>query len=164
MSIIDRWYRNLDSHATEEINIQESQSILWRGGGTVRERLCRREDSNQGGHPAEETHHLQREVLILTRDLRPGGSELATGFSTCLALKMLYSPGGVNRHIGNQCILNTSCMLAQSLSQVQLFCHPLDSNPPGSSVHRISQARILEWVAISFSRGSSRPRDRTQVS
>ena len=52
MSIIERWYRNLDSHATEEINIHESQSILWRRGSTVRERLCRREDSNQGGHPA----------------------------------------------------------------------------------------------------------------
>ena len=37
-------------------------------------------------------------------------------------------------------------------------------SPPGSSVHGILQARILEWVAISFSRGSSRPRDRTQVS
>ena len=37
-------------------------------------------------------------------------------------------------------------------------------SPPGSSVHRISQARILEWVAISSSRRSSRPRDRTHVS
>ena len=37
-------------------------------------------------------------------------------------------------------------------------------SPPGSSVHGILQARILEWVAISFSRGSSWPRDRTQVS
>ena len=35
---------------------------------------------------------------------------------------------------------------------------------PGSSVHGTLQARILEWVAISFSRGSSRPRDQTQVS
>ena len=40
---------------------------------------------------------------------------------------------------------------------------PMDCSPPGSSVHGISQARILEWVAISFSRGSSRPRDRTQT-
>ena len=40
----------------------------------------------------------------------------------------------------------------------------MDCNIPGSSVHGIFQARILEWVAISFSRGSSRPRDRTQVS
>ena len=37
-------------------------------------------------------------------------------------------------------------------------------SPPGSSVHGILPARILEWVAVSFSRGSSRPRDRTQVS
>ena len=35
---------------------------------------------------------------------------------------------------------------------------------PGSSVHGIFQARVLEWVAISFSKGSSQPRDRTQVS
>ena len=44
------------------------------------------------------------------------------------------------------------------------FCDPVDCSPPGSSVHGISQARILEWVAISFSRGSSQPRDQTQVS
>ena len=47
---------------------------------------------------------------------------------------------------------------------VWLFCDPLDCSPPGSSVHGISQARILEWVAISFSRGSSWPRDWTHVS
>ena len=41
---------------------------------------------------------------------------------------------------------------------------PVDCSPPSSSVHGILQARILEWVAISFSRGSSRPRDQTQVS
>ena len=41
---------------------------------------------------------------------------------------------------------------------------PVDCSPPGSSVHEILQARILDWVAISFSRGSSRPRDWTQVS
>ena len=44
------------------------------------------------------------------------------------------------------------------------LCNPMDGSPPVSSVHGILQARILEWVAISFSRGSSRPRDRTQVS
>ena len=40
----------------------------------------------------------------------------------------------------------------------------MDGSPPGSSVHEISQARILEWVAISFSRGSSLLRDQTRVS
>ena len=43
-------------------------------------------------------------------------------------------------------------------------CDPMDCSPPGSSVQGISQARILQWVAISFSRGSSQPRDRTHVS
>ena len=41
---------------------------------------------------------------------------------------------------------------------------PMDGSLPGSSVHGILQARILEWVAIPFSRGSPRPRDQTQVS
>ena len=40
----------------------------------------------------------------------------------------------------------------------------MDCSPPGSSAHRILQARILEWVAICFYRGSSQPRDRTWVS
>ena len=44
------------------------------------------------------------------------------------------------------------------------LCDPMDCSPPGSSVHVISQARVLEWVAISFSRGSSGPRDWTWVS
>ena len=43
-------------------------------------------------------------------------------------------------------------------------CDPMDCSPPGSSVHGISQARLLEWVAISFSRGSSQARIQTQVS
>ena len=47
---------------------------------------------------------------------------------------------------------------------VWLFVTPMDCNPLGSSVHGILQASILEWVAILFARGSSRPRGRTQVS
>ena len=44
-----------------------------------------------------------------------------------------------------------------------ILCDPMDCSPPGSSVHGIFQARILEWVAIFFSRVSSWPRDGTQV-
>ena len=44
------------------------------------------------------------------------------------------------------------------------LCDPMDCSLPGSSIQGILQARILEWVAISFSRGSSQPRDQTQVS
>ena len=44
------------------------------------------------------------------------------------------------------------------------LCDPINCNLPGSSVHRYLQARILEWVAIPFSRGSSWPRNWTQIS
>ena len=44
------------------------------------------------------------------------------------------------------------------------LCDPMDRSLPGSSVHGIFQAVVLEWMAISFSRGSSQPRDRTRVS
>ena len=54
-------------------------------------------------------------------------------------------------------------MKVKSLSRVRL-CDPMDCSLPGFSDHGIFQARVLEWVAISFSRGFSWPRDRTQVS
>ena len=50
------------------------------------------------------------------------------------------------------------------LRQVQLFWDSMDWSPPGSPVHGILQARILEWVAMPSSRGSSPPRDGTRVS
>ena len=52
-----------------------------------------------------------------------------------------------------------TCMHAKSLQSCPTLCDPMDSSPPGFSVHRIFQARILEWVTISFSRASSQPRD-----
>ena len=55
------------------------------------------------------------------------------------------------------------CMCVCVLSHV-LLCDPMDCSPPGSPVHGIFQVRILEWVAISSSRGSSRPRDQTCIS
>ena len=54
-----------------------------------------------------------------------------------------------------------TCSVAQSCPTL---CDPKDCSPPGFSVHEVSQARILEWVAISFSRGSFQPRDRIAVS
>ena len=56
---------------------------------------------------------------------------------------------------------NAQVLVAQSCPT--LF-DPMDCSPPGSSVHEIFQARILEWVAISFSRGSFQPRNWTRVS
>ena len=56
------------------------------------------------------------------------------------------------------------CMHGKSLQSCLTLCDSMDCSPPGSSVHGIFQARILEWVAISFSRGSSWPRDWNHIS
>ena len=51
-------------------------------------------------------------------------------------------------------LTSLQCSSAKSLQSCLTLCNPMDCSPPGSSVHGILQARILEWVAISFSRGS----------
>ena len=68
-------------------------------------------------------------------------AELSLGCETIILLLLLFSPKVVSDS-----------------------CDPMDSSPSVSSVHGISQARILEWVAISFYRGSSRLRDQTHIS
>ena len=57
-----------------------------------------------------------------------------------------------------------ACMHAKSLKSCPTLCNPMDYSPPGSSVHGILQARILEWVTMPSSRGSFQPRDWTPVS
>ena len=56
------------------------------------------------------------------------------------------------------------CVLCLVTQSCPILCDPMDCSPAGSSVHRILQARILEWVATPSTRGSSQPRDRTLVS
>ena len=58
-------------------------------------------------------------------------------------------------HLMNVPSVSQSCLI---------LCDPMDCSPPGSSVHWISQARMLEWVAISYSRASSQLRDWTLIS
>ena len=55
-------------------------------------------------------------------------------------------------------------MCAKLLQSCLTLCDPMDCHPPDSSVHGILQARMLEWVPMLSSRGSSQPRDRTQAS
>ena len=73
----------------------------------------------------------------------------------CKAPKTMYMPC-VYTHTHICC-----CLVAKSRLTL---CDPAHCSLPGSSVHVISQARILEWVDISFSKGSSQPRDRTHIS
>ena len=56
------------------------------------------------------------------------------------------------------------CMLCSVAQSCPTLCNPMNCSPPGSSVREVLQARILEWVTMPSSRGSSHPRDWTQVS
>ena len=60
-------------------------------------------------------------------------------------------------------LLSCLCVCATPLQLCTTRCNPMDSSPPGSSAHGILQARIMEWIAISSSRGSSQPKNQTQV-
>ena len=66
--------------------------------------------------------------------------------------------GDQNRHKYTVCVHTCAAHLYPTLR------HPVYCSPPGSSVYGISQVRILKWVAISYSRGSSRPRDQSCIS
>ena len=64
------------------------------------------------------------------------------------------------------CVLSQFRMLCYAMLSLQswpMLCDPMDHSLPGSSVHGILQARILEWVAMPFLRGSSRPTDQTHI-
>ena len=56
-------------------------------------------------------------------------------------------------------VVNWLCAVLCSVTQLCLCCDPMDCSPPGSSARGVFQVRILEWIAISFFRGSSQPRD-----
>ena len=107
--------------------------------------------------PCGRRHCPQAKKGVLTRNhiewhLNLGLQASRTVRNKCPFLKPL-SPGYLLCvHV---CILSQSC---------PTLCHPMDCSPPGSSVHGIFQAIVLEWIAISFSRGSSQPRDWTRVS
>ena len=75
------------------------------------------------------------------------------GLFYCQCLDSIHNPV--------PCILPKESEVAQSC---QTLCDPMDCNLPGFPVRGNFQARVLEWVAISFSRDSSQPRDRTWVS
>ena len=72
---------------------------------------------------------------------------------------------GVTKSRTQQCLSTTAAAAAaKSLQSCPTLCDPIDGSLPGSPIPGILQARTLEWVAISLSRGSSWPKDWTQVS
>ena len=94
--------------------------------------------------------------------------------SICFFMGAYYSTVQVWPLLIQACLFSAFCCYTQwctsmaivvySLSYIQLFCDPMNCSSPGSSIYGISQARILEWVAISLSRASSQPRGQTRIS
>ena len=81
---------------------------------------------------------------------------------TAYLISSPHSVSSERSEVPSQCWAPSFCYL---VSQSCLtLCDPTDCSPPGSSVHGISQVRVLEWAAISSSRGSAPPRDQTHVS
>ena len=69
-----------------------------------------------------------------------------------------------NTHISTPFSLYSKAKQSEVTQSCPTRCDPMDCSPPGSSIHGILQAKILEWVVISLSRGSFQPRDWTWVS
>ena len=90
-------------------------------------------------------------------------------FFLFLLLKVNHSPMKADTFLTTisaefRIVVDTWCVHVKSLQSCLTLCDPMDCSLPGSSVHGILQARILERVVMPSSRGSSWPRDRTQVS
>ena len=90
--------------------------------------------------------------------LQPKRFSFPCGFTSILSYQFCTLP--LNQILISDCVCVCVLVAQSSLT----FCDPINCSLPGFSAHRILQARILEWVAIPFSRGSSRSRDQTQVS
>ena len=101
-----------------------------------------------------------RLVICNTLHTSKGAGQLQQRTRPGWLLKAYYIEQGENKE-GAICLLGDVLLVTQSCPTL---CDPADCSPPGSSVRGILQARILGWVAISFSRGSSRPRDPTRGS
>ena len=94
------------------------------------------------------------------------GKEAALNSGLCFFIQvwLIYNGVPISAARQSDSVLHIYEWVSEVAQLSPTLCHPVDCSLPGFSVHRILQAWILEWVTISFSRGSSRPRYRAQVS
>ena len=93
---------------------------------------------------------------------------LSRVFSNTTVQKHQFFGAQPSFQLSHLCMTTGKTMQGKKESEVTqscpTLCDPMDCSLPGFSIHGIFQARVLEWVAISFFRGSSQPRDQTWVS
>ena len=139
-----KWKETDFSNLKHAVRVYEYAKLLQAGSQfsrSVMSTLCDPKDCNMPGFPI----HHQPPKLTQTHVHRVGNAIQPS--------HPLSSPSPAFNFSQHQGIF----------SHVQLFCDPMDCSPPGSSVRGILQARILEWVAMPSTRGSSLPRDQARV-
>ena len=106
-------------------------------------------------------------LLIIWLHQKKNDPSKASSYSSsqyiCQAL-MIYITFIMSYILPSVCVCVCVCVCVLVAQSCPTLCDPINCSPPGSSVLGISQTRILEWVAFPFSRRSSQPRERTQVS
>ena len=110
------------------------------------------------------TQHFHCGTLCSQRTPTCPSLQLGSDWQPCQQVRQLCTKlVQRNRHMYSDvcAVCVCVCVVAQSCPTL---CNPMDCSPPGSSVHGILQESLVQWVAIPFSKGSSRPRDQTQVS
>ena len=86
-------------------------------------------------------------------------------FTFCVWMNRISLGLNLDKSYNNLVLRFPDLWFLNVVAQLHLtFCNPMNCSPPGSTVHEILQARILEWIAIPFSRVFSQPRDQTEVS
>ena len=162
-------------HALEKEMATHYSVLAWRIPGTA----------EPGGLPSTGLHRVRHDWSDLAAAAAAAGKDYMNTFFLSLQLHGLeparllcsWNSPGKNTGMGSRSLLqeviltqelNPGLLHCESESEVAqsclTLCDPMDCSLPGSTIHGIFQARILEWVAISFSRRSSLPRDWTQVS
>ena len=117
-----------------------------------------REEGNAGRYRSRNVQRLEAHTGLLLRAVREHARKASPRFPLlCWHLRCSSTRTCIS-WVSPPSVPPSACTCAQLC---RLFATPCTGDPPGSSVHGIFQARILQWVAISFSRGSSPPRDGT---
>ena len=159
---------------TEQLHFHFSLSCIGEGNGTPLQCSCL-ENPRDGGAwwaavygVAQSRTRLKRLSSSIQDLKRIKTDELPlcqNHIDLCVYIKLItYEPIFLKDIIVCVCLRTHARMCVIVTQLYPTLCHPMDCSPPGSSVHGILQARILEWIVIPFSRGSSQSKDQTLVS